>query len=159
MRNPIVWVVGLCLLAAGCAVTPPQGGEAGKAGKVPEQAPKGPPEGGPQPSSAAVQPLVAQAESASGEGDHDRAAALLERALRIEPRNAALWQNLAVVRYRQGRNRQAENLAERSNSLADGNTELKRRNWALIAAVRRLMGDEAGARKAEARRQSLESDN
>ena len=46
------------------------------------------------------------------------AAASIERALRIEPRNPRLWQELARVRLKQGQYAQAENVAARSNSWA-----------------------------------------
>lgn len=98
--------------------------------------------------SPAVQELVGKAESASAAGRHDQASAYLERAIHIAPRNPVLWQNLAVVRYRQQRFEQAESLAMKSNSLS-GEPALKRRNWSLIAASRRERGDREGARAAE----------
>src|SRR5699024_9637282 len=48
---------------------------------------------------AAARSLAARAEKASQVGDHEAAAAYLERALRIAPSHPVLWQNLAVVRY------------------------------------------------------------
>lgn len=99
---------------------------------------------------AAVHDLVARAEDSSAAGEHDRAVAYLERALRIVPRNAIIWQNLAVVRYRQGQYAQAESLALKSIALAGNDAELKRQNWVLIGAARQLQGDEAGARQARA---------
>lgn len=105
-----------------------------------------------RPDKPAVAELTRKAEVASGNGHHSRAVELLERALRLSPRNAGLWQNLAVVRYRQGRYTQAETLAARSNRLGAADAELRRRNWSLIAAARRQRGDADGAR--EARRRS-----
>lgn len=72
------------------------------------------------------------------------AAASLERALRIEPRNARLWYELAQVRVFQEQYRQAENLAQRSNRFTGDNNRLRRANWKLIAECRREQGDEAG---------------
>ena len=95
--------------------------------------------------------LVRRAEQASREGRHDEAAAHIERALGVAPRNAVLWQNLSVVRFRQGRFADAENLALRSIDLAAGQPALQRRNWELIAETRRRRGDEAGAEQAAAR--------
>jgi hypothetical protein len=71
-------------------------------------------------------------------GQHEQAAAGLERALRIEPSNAYLWQHLAAVRLK-------------SNSVAGDSAPLRLRNWRIIAEARRLGGDIAGAREAEAR--------
>ncbi len=84
-------------------------------------------------------------------GQHEQAAAGLERALRIEPSNAYLWQHLAAVRLDQGKSQQAEQFAAKSNSVAGDSAPLRLRNWRIIAEARRLGGDIAGAREAEAR--------
>lgn len=97
----------------------------------------------------AAKGLVSRAEQASAVGQHEEAVAQLERALRIAPEHPVLWQNLAVVRYRLGDYRQAEALALKSNSLANGFSNLKRSNWQLIAVSRRLRGDSKGAAAAE----------
>lgn len=81
--------------------------------------------------------------------DYVGAAATLERALRIEPQQAYLWNRLAQVRLEQGYQAQAANLAARSNSLARDEPGLKQDNWRIIAAARRAAGDGAGAAAAE----------
>ncbi len=75
--------------------------------------------------------------------------------MRIEPRNPRIWQQLAQVRLEEAHWAQAANLAAKSNSLATGNLRLQARNWRIIAAARRGLGDEAGARKAEDRARAL----
>ena len=77
-----------------------------------------------------------------------KAAASLERALRIEPRNARLWHELALVRSHQEQFRQAESLAQRSNRFAGDDSKLRKANWKLIAECRKERGDEVGAQKA-----------
>lgn len=100
----------------------------------------------------AVAVLQRRAADQQRAGDLNGASASLERALRISPRDAAVWHELAVLRERQGRYGQAEEMASKSNSLAAGlDAQLMRENWALIARVRRAVGDLAGARAAEAR--------
>lgn len=116
----------------------------------PEPEPDAPVRGG-----AAVVALQTDADTASAEGEHGRAASLLERALRIEPHNPVLWHNLAVVRYREGDYAQAESMAMRSNRYADGRRSLMQRNWQLIAVARELAGDEAGAGEARQRAERL----
>lgn len=96
-----------------------------------------------------VQTLIDQAAVSVGEGDHDRAADLLERALRIEPRNAAIWHDLAQVRMHQGRYREAITLAERSDGFAGDNPGLRERNAHLVATAWQLAGDSGIARVAE----------
>ncbi|MCW8908812.1 MAG: tetratricopeptide repeat protein, partial [Sedimenticola sp.] len=99
--------------------------------------------------SSAVQSLLRSAEAQERNRDLAGAVGTLERALRIEPRNAHLWHRLATLRFQQGRYSQATGLAEKSLALAGGDRGLKRENWRLIADSKRASGDEAGARVAE----------
>ncbi|TVQ72793.1 MAG: tetratricopeptide repeat protein [Chromatiaceae bacterium] len=103
----------------------------------------------------AVLALARDADDRMQQGDADGAAAALERALRIAPDDARLWQRLAAVRLEQGQPEQAVNLAGRSNALARGDQALQARNWRIIAEARRRMGDHAGANEAEERARSL----
>lgn len=98
--------------------------------------------------SAAVASLVTSARADAGAGRLVHAAASLERALRIEPRNPHLWQELARVRLKQGDYAQAESVAARSNSWAGGDNQLRAANWRLISQAREARGDDAGARAA-----------
>lgn len=97
----------------------------------------------------AVVSLLRQAESFESTGDYQRAVSAVERALRIEPRNAHLWNRLAHLRYSQKRLRLAKDMAAKSTTLAGADLALKRDNWLLIALARRASGDLAGARVAE----------
>ena len=96
----------------------------------------------------AVASLVDDARAEVSAGRLARAAASLERALRIDPRNPHLWQELARVRLKQGDYAQAESVAARSNSWARGDEQLRAENWRLIARSREARGDVAGARAA-----------
>jgi len=107
-------------------------------------------------SSPPVVALLGQAEDAANAGNLEAAAASLERAIRIEPRNPLLWYHLATVRLAQQEPLQAEQLAVKSNSLAAGNRIQQSRNWRLIASARQAQGDRRGARKAERRARELE---
>jgi len=99
----------------------------------------------------AVLTLVREAEASRSGGQLDNAAATLERAIRIQPRNSALWQQLASVRLQQLQPGLAEDLAKKSNVLAQGNRALIQKNWAIIAEARRQRGDAQGAAEADAR--------
>jgi TPR repeat len=81
-------------------------------------------------------------------GNYAEAAASLERAIRIQPKNPELWHVLADVRLKQQQLGLAEDLAKKSNLLAKSNQELIRSNWLVIAGSRRLKGDSAGASEA-----------
>jgi predicted Zn-dependent protease len=76
------------------------------------------------------------------------AAAQIDRALRIQPKNAELWHVLAEIRLRQNQHGLAEDLAKKSNSLAKSNPELVKSNWRIIADARRQQGNGAGAQDA-----------
>jgi Tfp pilus assembly protein PilF len=79
----------------------------------------------------------------------ERAAATLERALRIDPQDPYSWHRLASLRLRQDRPAQAEALARKSNLLAGEDPALRARNWKIVAVALRETGDETGARIAE----------
>jgi hypothetical protein len=87
-------------------------------------------------SSRTVVVLLDQASRQVRAGSPERAAATLERALRIEPKNARLWHRLAVLRFQQGQYTLAESLAAKSSTLAKGDWNLKKRNADLIDQVR-----------------------
>lgn len=92
--------------------------------------------------------LMDSARADAAAGNLTNAAASLERALRIEPRNPRLWQELARVRLKQGQYAQAESVAARSNSWAGDDKGLRAENWRLIAEARRARGDTEGAQAA-----------
>ena len=96
----------------------------------------------------AVVALLDRAHSQSAAGELEQAGASLERALRIEPRNALLWQKLARVRLDLGLYRQAESLAAKSNGFAAGNRILRGENWRIIGQARSGLGDFRGAQDA-----------
>ena len=107
-----------------------------------------PGEGAPQAGNSAVVALLESAREAEGAHQYGRAAAALERALKVDPRDPRLWHRLAAVRYWQSRHAEAEALALRSLSLRPAGRDLDTRNWRIIAAARRAQGDEEGAREA-----------
>jgi cytochrome c-type biogenesis protein CcmH/NrfG len=104
----------------------------------------------------AVVALLDQAEQQANAGELESAAASLERAIRIDPRNPVLWYHLATVRLSQGEASQAEQLAVKSNSLAAGNRAQQARNWRLIAQARRELNNARGAAAAERRARELD---
>jgi tetratricopeptide (TPR) repeat protein len=99
--------------------------------------------------SSAVGELLQTARTQQQAGNLTEAVATLERALRIEPRNAHLWNRLAHLRLQQQQPELAAELAAKSNVLAAADVELKRDNWLLIGQARRATGDIEGARTAE----------
>ena len=96
----------------------------------------------------AVIALVDNARSDSAGGRLDVAAATLERALRIEPRNPGLWHELAKTRLQQGQATQAISLAAKANAFSGDNKPLRAANWQLIGEARTRLGDHPGAQAA-----------
>ncbi|MCU0935378.1 MAG: tetratricopeptide repeat protein [Gammaproteobacteria bacterium] len=107
--------------------------------------------------SPAVAALTSQAGQQARAGDLEQAAASLERAVRIEPDNAWVWHQLALVRLFQRQDDQAAQLAARSNALT-ADAALQARNWRVIAQAKERAGDAEEAASAAARARSLGGD-
>jgi hypothetical protein len=138
--------VVIALVLAGCASAPEQ-----TPGPAPTPAPTPAPEPAPtpaptpappaaRPENIAVAGLMETARADVAAGRLANAAASLERALRIEPRNPRLWQELARLRLRQGEYTQAESLAARSNAWAGSDSGLREENARIISEARELAG-------------------
>ncbi|MCC5864184.1 MAG: tetratricopeptide repeat protein [Wenzhouxiangella sp.] len=102
----------------------------------------------------AVDELIRGAEQAESVGDLDRAAVLLERAIRIEPRDPELLQNMAEIRLAQSDWEQAEAQASRSFDVGPRVGELCQRNWRTIALARERTGRHEDAHRARERLQA-----
>ncbi len=125
----------LVLAAAGCATPPGQPpAPVGEAKPAPE--PSAVPLPAPAPETTAVAGLMESARADVAGGRLANAAATLERALRIEPRNARLWHDLAQIRLQQRDYPQAESRAARSNTLAGSDADLRAANQRLIEEAR-----------------------
>lgn len=107
--------------------------------------------------SPAVVALLENARTHAAAGDGEQAAASLERALRIEPRNPWLWHRLGVLRLQQENYQAAIELANRSNALAASDQRLQMGNWELIARAKTGLGDSAGAEQARLQIERLRS--
>ena len=88
-----------------------------------------------------AQALFHDAEQALQEGQYKRAEMLLERALRIEPKNGWYWHAMGRVQYEQGSFDQAMQFCRKSNSLAGKDTDLKRNNQVLLEKIQRKTCD------------------
>lgn len=140
----------MVLLLSACAATPPAPVVTSTPAPTPTPTePSAPPVARPATKeSTAVASLMDSARADSAAGRLSNAAATLERALRIEPRNPRLWSELARVRFQQRDYAQAESTALRSESWAGKDNLLRADNWRLIAAAREARGDSAGAQQA-----------
>ncbi|WP_293370832.1 hypothetical protein [Nevskia sp.] len=104
---------------------------------------------------APVLALARQAREARAAGLNDAALGHWQRALRIEPKNAFVWHEIASIHLALKHAGQAESAARKSTSLSRGNLWLEAQNWRLIASARRLLLDITGAEAATARADAL----
>ncbi len=86
----------------------------------------------PPPSRQAVLTLLEQSKSAMERNDYSESQNLLTRALRIEPGNAWLWHNMAVLKFYQEDYQQAIQYALKSNNLEKQDPQLKNSNAQII---------------------------
>ena len=99
--------------------------------------------------SPAVLALIKKARTNAMKGDIDKAMLRLERAARIEPKNAAVWHYIAKLFLQQENYKQAAGYAAKSISLAASNKPLIIDNWRIIAHSRYRLGDKKGAQRAQ----------
>ena len=103
------------------------------------------------PLSPAVSALALAANQNSNSGNIESATTTIERAIRIEPRNATLYYKLALLRLKQSKPRLAEDLAKKAALLASSDTQLKKHSWLLVARAREMQGDLKGGKEARAK--------
>jgi hypothetical protein len=89
--------------------------------------------------------LLTTAQQQQVSGDFNGASSSLERAQRIAPREPQVLFRLAQVRLSQGDAAQAEQLARRALTYANGRPDLQAELWNTIAQCREKQGDSAGA--------------
>jgi tetratricopeptide (TPR) repeat protein len=104
----------------------------------------------------AVKGLLAAANSALARGDVELASVNLERAQRLAPQSATVYQKLAGTRLRQKRPAEAEQLARKALAYA-GTPAQQAALWQLIANARQMQGQHAQAREAQARATALQT--
>jgi tetratricopeptide (TPR) repeat protein len=97
---------------------------------------------------AAVSSLETQSEQLLAQGKTDQAFAMAERAIRIDPANAKLWNLLARIQLGRGNYSQAEQLSRKSNFLAKNDKRLKAENWRIIVTALRERGHTGEAERA-----------
>lgn len=89
------------------------------------------------PVSSASQALLTQSRGHQAAGRYEQAAASIERALRIEPRQPVLWLELGTIRLKEGDFAQAESLGRKALSLATGDAALTAKAEQLIATAKK----------------------
>lgn len=104
----------------------------------------------------AVQGLLVTAERERRAGRLDAASAALERAQRLAPQSALIYQRLAEIRLLQKRFPETEQFARKGISFASGSA-MQAVFWRLIAEARRQQGFVSSAKEAADRAAALEA--
>lgn len=97
--------------------------------------------------------LLTTAQQQQSSGDLNGASSSLERAQRIAPSEPQVLYRLAQVRLAQGDAAQAEQVAQRGLTYANGRPTLQASLWGLIAQAREKQGNASGAAQARQRAQ------
>ena len=92
--------------------------------------------------------LLASARQNVRAGQFSQAEMVLERALRLEPRNARLWHEMAQVKYGQRDYGQVVQFCIKSNSLAGKDYGLIQQNWRLMEKAYMELGQPEKAQQA-----------
>lgn len=101
------------------------------------------------------QSLIDQSRDQRRSGNYGQAAATLERAIRIDPGEPAVWLELARVRYAESNFPQAEQLARKARSLAPGGSPLDAAAVGVIADALRKQQRPQEAQELEDRLEDL----
>ena len=104
----------------------------------------------------AVQNLLASAQYSLQQGKPEDAASSLERAQRLAPQSAAVYQKLAEVRLQQNRPVEAEQLARKGVAYAHNNSQ-QAALWRLVAIAADRQGKKETADKAREKVMLLEA--
>ncbi len=91
--------------------------------------------------------LLASARQNVRGGQFSQAEMTLERALRLEPRNARLWHEMAQVKFGQKDYGQVVQFCNKSNSLAGKDYGLIQQNWLLMEKAYLQLGEPEKARQ------------
>lgn len=105
--------------------------------------------------SAATKSLVAQATTQRKSRNFVQAAATLERALRIEPKNPLLWIEYGQLRMDEKNFTQAESMARKALASAIGDLRTQANAWRLIADSYKARNRNGEAQQAYERANSL----
>jgi len=76
--------------------------------------------------------MLRQADMAAAKSEWSKAENYLERALRVEPRSAVVWQRLAEMKLAQDRPHQAIQFSRKAITLAKGNKAVIKRGWLVV---------------------------
>jgi len=99
------------------------------------------------PQNTATLALLDESAAAGEAGDHQRAVGYLERAIRLEPRDARLWIALAEQHIKLGQWQIGKQHAQKAIALAGSRIDWVREAWLVVADAEEGLGNNAAARR------------
>ena len=143
------WVAAVAIVLGACTTQgPPPVSTAPVERPPPPAEPSAAPDAPPPPSlgrAQAADTLLASAQAAAAENRHGEAVVYLERAIRLDPRNAELWIALAGEHLANGQHATATQHARKAIALAGSDRRLTRRAWMTLADILDAEGKPAEA--------------
>ena len=140
MKNPVsrraIYLILLSLIWGGCASTPPRQNDPiglSTANQAPEQT--GSSSTKPEEPLTAESSLLINADDSTKLEDYSKAIVLLERAIRLSPRDPNLWIRLSEGYLKKEEFELAEQYARKAIVLSRQNKETQRRAWLQLANV------------------------
>ena len=153
LDRPVLWASSLLLLLlalAGCSV--PKSADSWDPLQVPETSGAAPSSSGIQRSAERLSPamadLIGRADIAIEQQQWSEASTLLERALRVNPKQAEAWTRMAVVNLGKNNPQQCIQMAKKSNRHAKTQPSLMSYNWLLISRAYEQLGQPGPAQSA-----------
>ena len=152
MKNPAsrkaLYLILLSLIWAGCASSPPRQNDPNElptASQAPEQTDSSSTE--PKEPITAESSLLLNADDSTKLEDYSKAIVLLERAIRLSPRDPNLWIRLSESYLKKEEFELAEQYARKAIVLSRKNKETQRRAWLQLANVFEKTGNTREAAK------------
>jgi tetratricopeptide (TPR) repeat protein len=109
--------------------------------------------------SPAMADLIGRADAAIEQQRWSEASALLERALRVNPKQAEAWTRMAVVNLGTHNPQQSLQMARKSNRHAKASRSLMAYNWLLMSRAYEQLGQPEQAQQALAESRRLQDGN
>jgi len=109
--------------------------------------------------SPAIAALVKQADVKIEQKQWSQAISIIERALRINPKQAEAWTRMAIAHLGSGNAEQAIHMARRANVYAAKNLKLKSYNWLLISRAYKKLNKPDAAKSAAFKSKKIMQEN
>ncbi len=109
--------------------------------------------------SPAIAALIKQADLKIEQKQWSSSISIIERALRINPKQAEAWTRMAVAHLGNNNAEQAIHMAKRANAYTGKNSKLKSYNWLLMSRAYKILNKLDAAKSAALKSQKIMQEN